>query len=235
MGVKAKKLQGEEGGIVAQTGAEKKRKRVVVAKAAEDVQDEEELEETKEISRKDRKTLKKHTRFGEEQKPLMPKEAKKLQKMEKQQAEKQLKEEQNAKQQKSMPMPPKASDGNQPAIDLLRVYIGGFPSNVREYQERLDAVREKFKGFGELTDVEVPLDTRKRCMTMAFVKYTSEEAVKKAMTQTGTELMGVKIQVRPAFMPKPKKPKPKKPKPNKQAQKKSKSKSKKEVPADKKR
>mmetsp|Transcript_76518 Transcript_76518/g.151402 ORF Transcript_76518/g.151402 Transcript_76518/m.151402 type:complete len:155 (+) Transcript_76518:404-868(+) len=132
-----------------------------------------------------------------------------------------------------MPIPPKAAGGNQPPTDPHRVYIGGFPSNVREQQERIDAVKEKFKKFGELTDVEVPLDSRKRCMTMAFVKYTSEEAVKKAMTQTGTELMGVKIDVKPAFVPKPKKAKPKKRKPKKQTQNKTKSKSKKTGPAEK--
>merc|ERR1712008_573848 len=98
----------------------------------------------------------------------------------------------------------KGEDVEHPAIDRLRIFIGGFP-RCTPREERVTAVRERFERFGELTEVEVPLDSKKQCMGMAFVSYTNEKAVAKAMSQSGTELLGVTIEVKPAFVPRKKK------------------------------
>jgi len=92
-----------------------------------------------------------------------------------------------------------AKDLEHPTIDPLRLFVGGFP-RCAPREEREKAVRARFEKFGELTEVDVPLDTKKQCMGMAFVSYTNPGAVAKAMSQSGTELLGVKIEVKPAFM-----------------------------------
>jgi len=97
----------------------------------------------------------------------------------------------------------KGNDVEDPTIDPLRIFIGGFP-RCSPVEERATALRERFEQFGKITEVEVPLDSKKQAMGMAFVGYKHEKAVAKAMSQDGTELLGTTMTVKPAFVPRKK-------------------------------
>jgi len=97
----------------------------------------------------------------------------------------------------------KGKDVDHPTIDPQRIFIAGFP-RCTPHRERVTAVREQFEQFGEITEVEVPLDSKAQCMGIAFVGYTNKAAAAKAMSQSGTELLGVTIEVKPAFVPRKK-------------------------------
>merc|ERR1712146_363178 len=75
-------------------------------------------------------------------------------------------------------------------LNPMKVFVGGLPYKAKE-----KTVRAHFAQFGTIERMDMPLNEQGMASGNAFIYYSKEEEVAKAVEQHGTEFEGRKIKV----------------------------------------